>query len=239
MTLAVAVVIGGLIGSVGIGGVLLVPWLTEVIGLGVREAVCIAMASYLATGVVAIVQSRYTPGADALRGYWLLMLATLPGAFLGSIALTVIPERGALLILAAFLVLTGGWTLLRRQSSPTVSVGARPGWMTGLVSGFASALTGTGGPTVLMPMLMWRGVPLLAAVALGQMVQLPIAAAATVGNVATGPFDYGAAILVAAALAPGVVLGRWTALRVPVGIITRIVAVVLIATGAMLAARTM
>src|SRR5687768_7700183 len=59
LTLGAALLIGSLIGSVGIGGVLLVPWLTGVIGLGVRDAVTIAMASYLATGVVAILQARF------------------------------------------------------------------------------------------------------------------------------------------------------------------------------------
>jgi uncharacterized membrane protein YfcA len=90
-----------------------------------------------------------------------------------------------------------------------------------------------------MPILIWRRVPLVAAVALGQMVQLPIAAAATIGNVARGSFDYCTALLVAAALVPGVVLGRWAALQMPIAVITKTVAVVLIATGAMLAARAM
>ena len=239
MTLGAAVVIGGLIGSAGIGGVLLVPWLTGVIGLGVRDAVAIAMASYIATGIVAIVQARLADDWTRLWSYWPLVLATLPGAFLGGLAIAAIPERIALAVLALFLILTGAWALLRDRLGARSGPAAHPGWATGIAGGFASALTGTGGPAVLMPILMWRGVPLLAAIALGQIVQLPIAAAATVGNLLAGPFDVGIAVLVAAGLTPGVVLGRWTAKRLPVLLLARIVAVLLVATGVLLVVRVL
>src|SRR5690606_24078461 len=52
-----ALLIGILIGSVGVGGVLMVPWLTQAIGLPVREAVAIAMLSFIATGIAALVIS--------------------------------------------------------------------------------------------------------------------------------------------------------------------------------------
>jgi uncharacterized membrane protein YfcA len=235
MTLGAAAIIGCLIGSVGIGGVLLVPFLTAVLGLGVRESVAIAMASYVATGAVAIVQARLSGEWGRLWPYWPLVLATLPGAFLGGLAIAAIPETAALLVLAVFLILTGGWVLVRDRIGG--EPGAQQGWLAGAVSGFASALTGTGGPAVLMPILLWRGVPLLMAIALGQIVQLPIALAATAGNVASGPFDYGTAALVAAGLVPGVVLGRWGATRLPLGLLARIVAVLMIATGVFLAVR--
>ena len=238
MTLAATVVIGGLIGSVGIGGVLLVPWLTGVIGLGVRESVAIAMASYLATGIVAIVQARFTNDWNRLRSFWPLVIAALPGAFLGGLTIAAIPERIALLILAISLVLTGAWALVRERPRPPSGIEGQPGWPTGIAAGFASALTGTGGPAVLMPILLWRGVPLLAAIALGQIVQLPIALAATLGNLLSGPFSLWTALLVAAGLTPGVVFGRWTAKRLPADILARVVAVLLVATGLWLAVRT-
>ena len=238
LTIGAAVLIGSLIGSVGIGGVLLVPFLTGVIGLGVRESVAIAMASYLATGFVAILQARLTDDREALGGLRPLLLASLPGAFLGGLAIAAIPDRLAVLVLAVFLVLTGSWTLMR-DSLPAAGTAARPGWIAGVIAGFASALTGTGGPAVLIPILLWRGVPLLAAIALGQIVQLPVAIAATAGNLASGPFDLGTAVLVGAALMPGVLFGRWAAKRVPLGFLTKAVAVVLVATGALLALRAL
>jgi uncharacterized protein len=238
LTIGAAVLIGSLIGSVGIGGVLLVPWLTAIIGLGVRDAVAIAMASYIATGIVAIMQARFSDEWKALWPYWPLVVATIPGAFLGGIAIAAIPEAIGLAVLAVFLVLTGGWALLRDYRHAANSVSSkRRGWIAGAASGFGSAVTGTGGPAVLIPILLWRGVPLLAAVALGQIVQLPIALAATGGNLASGPVDFFTAALIGAALAPGVVFGRWAAKRLPLRFFSRVVAVLLILTGVMVAVR--
>ena len=238
-TLGAAIVIGGLIGSVGIGGVLLVPFLTAVIGLSVRESIAIAMASYIVTGIVAILQSRATGDWSRIRTYEALILATLPGAFLGGLAIAVIPERIALLILAAFLVLTGASSLLRDRLPARSGTGAELGWPLGLFAGLASALTGTGGPAVLMPILIWRGVPLLLAILLGQVVQLPIALAATVGNVASGPFNLWVAGLVAAGMVPGVIAGRWGATRLPLVLLGRLVAILLGATGLLMAVRSL
>lgn len=239
LTLTAAVFIGCLIGSVGIGGVLLVPWLAGVVGLDVREAVAIAMASYIATGLVAILQAGLTQGWRLLLVYWPLVAATLPGAFAGGLAIAAISERLALATLAAFLVLTGVYTLLRERWQGRKAHEKPAGWVSGVGAGFASALTGTGGPAVLMPVLLWRGVPLLAAIALGQIVQLPIALAATAGNLASGPFDLWTAALLALGLCPGVVLGRWAATRLPIAFLSRVVAGLLIATGVLLAVRAL
>jgi uncharacterized membrane protein YfcA len=168
------------------------------------------------------------------------MLTTLPGAFAGGLVIAVIPDALALFVLAVFLILSGAWTLMRdRIRGAGRDLGGRPGWITGVLGGFASSLTGTGGPAVLIPILLWRSVPVLAAIALGQMVQLPIALAATVGNLAAGPIDWAAAALIAVALVPGVLAGRWAALRLPVGFLTRLVAALLVATGVMLALRAL
>ncbi len=235
-TIGAAVIIGGLIGSVGIGGVLLVPWLTAVAGFAVRDAVAIAMASYVATGLVAVLQARFSEGSAALVRFWPLILSTLPGALLGGLFIGVVPDRPALFILAVFLILSGLWSLARRYLQQSQGSGTA-GWVIGLFGGFTSSVTGTGGPAVLIPILLWRGVPLLAAIALGQFVQLPIALAATVGNLAMGPVDLWTAAMLGAALAPGVLIGRWTARRLPIDVLTSIVAVVLIATGLLLAFR--
>ena len=48
----VAVVVGVLIGAIGIGGVLLVPMLTYVLGISIHVAIATAMFSYLFTGIV-------------------------------------------------------------------------------------------------------------------------------------------------------------------------------------------
>lgn len=240
VTAMAVVVIGGLIGSVGIGGMLLVPWLTQIVGLGVRESIGIAMAGFVVTGLVAAAQAWFGEAGDGLEGNWPLVLATLPGALLGAMGLAVVPEQLVMLLLAAFLTATGGWTLRRDRPARIAPARVRRGGLPlGFASGFASAMTGTGGPAVLVPAMLWRGLPVLAAVSIGQIAQLPIAAAATAGNVASGYFNPWAALLVGAALAPGVLVGRWLGLRLPVAVITNAVAVIMVLAGVAMAVRTL
>src|SRR3546814_6798743 len=98
--LAFAMVIGMLIGSVGIGGVLLFPWLTGVMNLGVREAISIAMLSFVATGIAALIQFKRSTGVALGSNQRRLILATMPGAFAGALTLAIVPERATLTILA-------------------------------------------------------------------------------------------------------------------------------------------
>ena len=190
------------------------------------------MLSFVATGLAALVQYRRSREATFESRYIRLILATMPGAFAGALALAVVPERVTLAILALFLVVTGARVLGGHK--PAEGRGEACGGspvVTGGVAGFASAMTGTGGPMVLVPLLLWQGVPLLMAVALGQIAQLPIAFVATAGNLMGGGFNIPLAALIAIILVPGVFAGRWAAERVPVPVITRCVAIGLIAAG--------
>lgn len=231
-TLAAALVIGALIGSIGIGGILLAPWLIGVVGLDVRDAITISSASFVATGLAAFV--LFARGERKHLGHgWPLILATIPGAFIGAVALGFAPKRLSLALLATLLIATGV-RVLARGMPPERNRGARSigaDCAVGAIGGFVSALTGTGGPMVLVPIQLWRGAPLLAAVAIGQVVQLPIAATATLGNFMSGGVDIVAAAFIGAMLVPGVIAGNRLAQAVPLGTLTRVVAVLLVAVG--------
>lgn len=235
-----ALLIGVLIGSVGIGGVLIVPWLTQAVGLPVREAVAIAMLAFVATGVAALVVAARSP-RDPVAVPWPLVLATVPGSLLGAIAIASVPERAALAVLAAALSFVGA-SLLRgspARRAQAVATGRPPGWQTGALAGFASSLTGTGGPMALTPMLLWRGVPLLSAILLGQVVQLPIAATATLGHALGGGVDWVAGASLGLLLVPGVFIGRRLAEAMPQAALTKVVGLVLLASAAGLLAKAL
>ena len=68
---------------------------------------------------------------------------------------------------------------------------------------------------ILTPWMVWRGMPLIEAIALGQLVQLPIAAMASVGNLMTGAVDIVAGLSVGAMLVPGMLVGQRLARRLP------------------------
>jgi len=77
----------------------------------------------------------------------------------------------------------------------------------GLLTGFASALLGAGGAFLLVPLLVALGEPVLLAVGLGQAIQVPISAVATVANLRAGRIDLISGSALAAALAAGIALG--------------------------------
>jgi uncharacterized protein len=227
----VIVIIGGLIGSVGVGGLLLTPILVGVAGMGVREAIAASLASFISTGCVAL--WLFSRSTASVRSHWPLLISTMPGALAGALVLWAIPDRLAGAILALFLIATGGRLSLMRGRAPSQTAGIprRTELPIGMATGLLSSITGTGGPMVLVPLLAWRGCPLLMAIALGQLVQLPIASVATIGNTLQGQLDFRLAAIIGLLLAPGAVAGRKAAEAMPVALITHVVSVVLIATG--------
>jgi uncharacterized membrane protein YfcA len=174
--LSAMLVIGFLIGSIGIGGVLLAPSLVFFGGMGVRDSIAISMASFIIPGFVALATVVRTVGSD-VRNRWPLLLATAPGAFAGALALGMLPDGVALGILALFMLATGIRVLVGQRVAR--GGGERPtnaaDSVIGTVTGFLSAITGTGGPMVMVPILLWSGTPAFQAVALGQIAQLPVA----------------------------------------------------------------
>src|SRR4051812_22580508 len=95
-------------------------------------------------------------------------------------------------LLAALMVVTGAEALLR---SPVVEqeahrFGAPTLLAVGAFVGFVSALTGTSGGVLLVPILLLLRTPVLAAVGAGMAVSLPIAVFSTAGYVLYGSVDF-------------------------------------------------
>ena len=60
----------------------------------------------------------------------------------------------------------------------------------GAVVGFGSALTGTGGPVLLVPILVFMRAPSLTAIGVSQVVQIPVVIFSTFGYVLFGQVDF-------------------------------------------------
>jgi len=88
---------------------------------------------------------------------------------------------------------------------------------------------------VLVPVLLYRGLPMRDAILLGQAVQLPIAALATAGNLYLGGVDVAAGAAIGLMLVPGAFLGHRLAGVLPLAALTRLVGLTLIAAGLSLA----
>ena len=232
-----ALLVGVFIGCVGIGGVLLVPGLVYLLGMDVQVAIATCMFSYLFSGAAGAVEYARRGSIRWSMALW-LCVGAMPGAYLGAATVSMLSPRWLEAIIAVLVLFSGIYAL--RQRAPETTGGGQPGNLglavVGGLTGFGSALTGTGGPLVLIPILVWMKMPLLTAVGLSQVIQLPIAALASVGNFQLGEVNIGASLAIAVLLVSGVIVGARIAHRLPAGLLKPMVAGVLIAVGVAMSA---
>ena len=232
-----AVVVGVLIGMVGVGGVLLPPGLIALGHLTANEATATSTWAFVFTGVVGTVAYAWrgvVPWGTLAR----LTVGVVPAAFLGALVNATLPASVVLLGLAALTLFVGVQQLRPRAVRETRDgLGTAALVAVGAFVGFGSALTGTGGPVLLVPVLLTLGVTPLRAVAASQAVQLPVVVAGSVGYLRTGLVDIRLGTALGCLAALGVVAGAVVATRIPAEGLRRIVALACIAAGVFLVIR--
>ena len=233
----ICLLVGVLIGCIGIGGVLLVPALTYIGGMEIRVAIASCMFSYLFSGTIGVIE--YTRRGSirwSLSGW--LCAGAMPGAFLGAATVSVVPGAHLEILIATLIIFSGVHALLRPAEDSDARLPGGP-WLAviGAVVGYGSAMSGTGGPLLLVPILVWLKVPVLGAVGLSQVIQLPVATLATAGNLAYGSIDFAVGLGIAVLLMAGVAVGARIAHWVPAEVLRRIVALVLLVIGVLILTR--
>jgi uncharacterized protein len=232
-----AAVVGVLIGMVGVGGVLLPPGLVALGDLTANEATATSTWAFVFTGVVGTVAYAWrgvVPWGMLAR----LTVGVVPAAFLGALVNATLPGSVVLLGLAALTLFVGVQQLRPRAARETRDgLGTAALVAVGAFVGFGSALTGTGGPVLLVPVLLTLGVAPLRAVAASQAVQLPVVVAGSVGYLQTGLVDIRLGTALGCLAALGVVAGALVATRIPAEGLRRIVALACIAAGVFLVVR--
>ena len=159
---ACGVLLGIAVGATGIGGVLLVPFLTLALGIPVKNAIAAALMAYLPAGTVAVVLYARRGSIPWREARW-ICLAAVPAAYLGALGAGMAPAA-LLEALIGMLLLAGGLHALRRSGSMPVTIRPlTPLALTGLggVTALASAMTGAGGAFVLVPLLLLLDAPVL------------------------------------------------------------------------------
>jgi uncharacterized protein len=235
MSIALALIcfiVGVLIGAVGIGGVLLVPALTLVAGISVHQAVPVCTLSFMATGVIGVIVYARHGSIQWPKVFW-LCLGAVPAAFLGSISLLSIPTIVVMLLVAALMIVSGIDALIKAYRPPAQARASRqlkPAHyiVIGAITGFGSAITGTGGPLILVPILIFLSLPVLTAVGLSQAIQLPIAAFASAGNWMSGNLNFDLALAIATVLVVGAFAGALLVHRLPSEPIRKLTAILLV-----------
>ena len=230
--------VGALIGAIGIGGVLLVPSLNYLAGISVHEAIPACMFSYLATGTVgAIVYARH--GSIEWRMVGWLCVGAIPAAFVGASTLTFLSAVVVKLIIAVVMIIAGVNALVKstQATSSRKSIGNNGLVVIGLVTGFGSAITGTGGPLVLVPLSIFFGLPVLTAVGLSQAVQIPIAIFSSIGFWNQGVLNISLGLSIAASMVVGSLVGATLIHRLPVEPLKKLVASLLVIVGIVISAQ--
>jgi uncharacterized membrane protein YfcA len=229
------------VGCIGIGGVILVPALLYIAGVPLHTAIPAAMAGYIWTGVVGtrVYLKHSTFNWSSSLPLW---AGAIPAAVLGAVVTTRTPTSILELVIAALTVVSGIQNLLRRPSQEPFTkkefnLPKPMGVAIGAATGFLSALTGTGGPAVLIPILFWLDVPVLLAIGAAQGIQLPISVLATISNAAAGTLHLVLALVLGASLSLGALLGAKLAHRLDQKILRRIAAIALLGTGLMMAGK--
>jgi hypothetical protein len=230
--------VGIAIGVVGIGGVLLVPLLTYLGGVAIHVAVATCSLSYLFSGLTgSLLYARKGSIRWSMAGW--LFAGAMPGAYLGAATLSILPGKAVELIIGILIILAGIHSLAGNieGTAGRESLGNPRLAAIGLVTGFGSAITGTGGPLVLVPILVWLQVPVLTAIGLTQVIQVPIAILATTGNFVHGTIDVPLGVGIAIVLMVGVAVGAYIAHRTSAQSLKRFVAVMLIGVGVLIVTR--
>ena len=225
---------GLLIGAAGIGGVILVPLLVYVAGIDIHTSIAASVAAFFVSGLVGTVVYSQR-GIIQWPDFVSVCVGAIPGALLGAYVLPEIESHFLTLFIALVLILSAIRQFLHSDNSnPVNPTRNRPKYQlafVGLVTGFLSVLSGTGGPLVILPLLTWLSMPLITAIGLSQVIQLPISTFATIGNALNSLIDWELVLVLGFGVAFGSLLGAKGSGLLPIAYIKTLVAFLLFASG--------
>jgi uncharacterized protein len=238
----VATAVGFFIGAVGVGGVLLIPFLILLGGLDIHAAAATALFTFLFTGLLGtwLFQRR-----GSIR--WRLAVPVCAGAaiagYLGSAAAARIDARPLTLLIAGIIVVAGLYVLrpaperaVPRDDSP----GTTPTLLAvGGAAGFGSGLSGAGGPLFSVPIMVLLGFSPLTAIGVSQVLQIVAAVSGSLSGMQDHRIHFGVAGWVTAFELAGVVAGTWLAHKASGRVLRRMAALLCIAVGAFMAIRAL
>lgn len=207
---------GTLIGTVGVGGILLTPLLIFFTGTELHIAQATSSFSFLFTGIVGGIVYAKQKSISWFHVLW-ISVGIIPAALLGAKVNTILSGTVLTLILAALIVYSGYNALSKHSNGANFSrtLNKAALILIGVSVGFGSSLTGTGGPVLLVPLLLLLRFQPLAAVGISQAIQLPIAIFATIGFILYGRIDFYLGFTLGIVQSVGVIVGGKIAHTLP------------------------
>lgn len=220
-------IVGGLIGLTGIAGFLL-PMLYVFLGYRVQEALSLSFVAFLISGILGSItyykNDQLNLSVGNRLGFFSLIGATI-GVYLNSYL-----SDDLIKILLYLVVLLSGVSILFRKDHESENT-SYPDWKTcfwlGIVTAAICALSGAGGPILVMPLLVLMHVSIRESIALALYDSIFIAIPSIVGYFLQCDIFSLAGVLFVSAIAHGigVLFGSVNAQKVDSKIIKKIVAV--------------
>ena len=248
LLIAIALVGGACITTIGPGGIFVTIALFALLPLDPSTVAGTASATFIATGLVGsmgYLRSGQLSGKIAGQAALILSLSSVVGAFSGAQINALMVETATFAVLLGLFVLGTGLLIIYRQHyvlapDRRLQLDTWRGWgllgLVGIAVGLPGGLLGVGGPVLAVPLLVVLGVPMLIAVALAQVQSIFISGMATAGYAIHGAIDWGLAVLVGVPLLVGTVAGWWLAQRIDPNRLKVFLALVLVALGLYLVA---
>jgi uncharacterized membrane protein YfcA len=236
--ISIGLLTGTLIGTVGVGGILLTPLLLFFLGTELHIAQATSNFSFLFTGIVGTIIYARQKSIAWDHVLW-ISIGIIPATVLGARVNTILSTSVLTVILAALIIFSGYTALTRKKDQDNLARKLNKVSMVliGVGVGFGSSLTGTGGPVLLVPILLLLGFISLAAVGISQAIQLPIAIFATIGFVLYGQIDFELGVILGIVQSLGVIIGGKIAHTLPHEKLRAVVAITLIGVGFLMIGR--
>lgn len=231
-----SVIVGLLIGASGVGGVLLIPLLAYLGGLSIHQSMATALFSFFFTGIIATITYQRYGSID-----WKITLPVCGGSILTSYAgayVNAYTDALLLYIILGLIIIISSCFALRPPQRTNVAEKLSPRGrfytllLAGLGVGFLCGLTGIGGGLVSIPVMIVLGFHPLASIATGQVLQIIVAVAGSVSNIANGFVDFGIVWWVTLLELAGVGLGVRVAHKMPVNTLKQSVSILCLAIAA-------
>jgi hypothetical protein len=229
---ASALVIGGLMGASSVGGVLLVPIIALICEVPIAQAIPVGMTVALCSGLAgSCVFARH--GRVDRRAALASFVPAGLGAMIGAVLLPVVPPGVITCGMVTVCALGFVGSLRHRDAGPTRSdgmSGSAFGALFGMV-GLGSSLSGTSGPLLLVPPLLWLGKDPREVTGMAQVIQLPVTGCACIGFAVLNVIDVQLVALLVLPVVVGVIAGaRWAQALAP-GRLQPLLSVVLLLAG--------
>ena len=239
----VATAVGVFIGTVGVGGVLMVSYLALFGGLGIHQAAATSLFTFLFTGILGTWLFQRRGSID-----WRIAAPVCIGAaalgYAGAAVAVAIDPLPLAIVIALVIVGAGVHVLVPPRPAQVQRTGR--GWReqtllagVGAVSGFGSGLSGAGGPLFSVPLMVILRYAPLTAVGTSQVLQIIAAVSGSAGNLRYGTVDFRVAALITVFELVGVLVGVRIAHAVSEAALRRLAGVLCIATGGLLLVRSL